>query len=374
MSLNSSSLAVTPSSSTSESRPLRYTSIFDCKEKTVNQEDIGYGSCRQVNEFEKLNRIGEGTYGIVYRARDTVSNEIVALKKVRIDEKQSSAAGISESALREITILKRVKHDNVVHLKEIAVSKDIKGMFLVMEYCEQDLATLLDHLQVPFMVAEVKCILIQLLTATACLQENFIIHRDLKVSNLLLTAGGILKVADFGLARIFGEENMRMTPRVVTLWYRCPELLLGSTTQTPGVDIWAIGCILGELLLHRPLLPGKTEIEQMDKIIQLLGTPTTKIWPAINELPALKSFDLKPQPFNNIKVVFENVSPTGCELLNLLFTYDPSKRLSAAVAAKHPYFTESPLPCDPSVMPSYPQIRNSRKRKSTNVSTVTVID
>uniref|UniRef100_A0A8C4HDN5 mitogen-activated protein kinase n=1 Tax=Dicentrarchus labrax TaxID=13489 RepID=A0A8C4HDN5_DICLA len=235
-----------------------------------------FGSCRSVREFEKLNRIGEGTYGIVYRARDTKSDEIVALKKVRMDKEKD---GIPISSLREITLLLRLRHPNIVELKEVVVGSQLESLFLVMSYCEQDLASLLENMQTPFSEAQVKCIVLQLLRGLEYLHHNFIIHRDLKVSNLLMTDKGCVKIADFGLARMYGIPQQPMTPRVVTLWYRAPELLLGTKTQTTALDMWAVGCILAELLAHKPLLPGTSEIQQVDLIVQLLGTPNENIWP-----------------------------------------------------------------------------------------------
>ncbi|VDP45557.1 unnamed protein product [Heligmosomoides polygyrus] len=264
-----------------------------------------------------MNRIGEGTYGIVYRARDSKSGQVVALKKVRVDSKVSAQMGISDSALREIVLLKKLRHENIVELKEVAVSRDPQGMFLVMEYCEQDLAKLLDEMVHPFTEPQVKCLMQQLFRALNYMHTHYVLHRDLKVSNLLLTSHGILKVADFGLARVFGEPEMSMTPR------------------------WAAGCILGELLLHRPLLPGKSDMEQIDKIIGLLGTPTTKIWAELDSLPLLENFTLKTQPFNNVKMVFESASSSAIDLLNALFMYDPKKRISAADALAHAFFTVS---------------------------------
>ncbi|MED6246050.1 Cyclin-dependent kinase 10 [Ataeniobius toweri] len=254
---------------------IRLRSIKDKKTFTVPQKDR-FGSCRSVREFEKLNRIGEGTYGIVYRARDTKSDEIVALKKVRMDNEKD---GIPISSLREITLLLRLRHPNIVELKEVVVGSHLESLFLVMSYCEQDLASLLENMQTPFSEAQVKCIVLQLLRGLEYLHHSFIIHRDLKVSNLLMTDEGCVKIADFGLARMYGIPQPPMTPRVVTLWYRAPELLLGTKTQTTALDMWAVGCILAELLAHKPLLPGTSEIQQVDLIVQLLGTPNENIWP-----------------------------------------------------------------------------------------------
>uniref|UniRef100_A0A673CNB3 Protein kinase domain-containing protein n=1 Tax=Sphaeramia orbicularis TaxID=375764 RepID=A0A673CNB3_9TELE len=279
--------------------------------------------CRSVREFEKLNRIGEGTYGIVYRARDTKSDEIVALKKVRMDKEKD---GIPISSLREITLLLRLRHPNIVELKEVVVGSQLESLFLVMSYCEQDLASLLENMQTPFSEAQVKCIILQLLRGLEYLHHNFIIHRDLKVSNLLMTDKGCVKIADFGLARMYGIPQQPMTPRVVTLWYRAPELLLGTKSQTTALDMWAVGCILAELLAHKPLLPGTSEIQQVDLIVQLLGTPNENIWPGFSQLPLISQYSLRKQPYNNLKNKFTWLSDAGHRLLNLLFMYNPQRR------------------------------------------------
>lgn len=184
---------------------------------------------------------------------------------------QQEKDGLPISGLREIQILKSSEHRNIVKLKEVVVGKSLESIFISMEYCAQDLASLLDNMAQPFSEAQSKCIILQVLEGLKYLHNRFIIHRDLKVSNLLLTDEGCIKIADFGLARLFSNSELIMTPNVVTLWYRAPELLLGSKMHTTAVDMWAAGCILGELLLHKPLLPGKTEIQQIEMIIDLLG-------------------------------------------------------------------------------------------------------
>nr|XP_012592693.1 cyclin-dependent kinase 10 isoform X1 [Microcebus murinus] len=320
------------------------------------------GRCRSVKEFEKLNRIGEGTYGIVYRARDTQTDEIVALKKVRMDKEKD---GIPISSLREITLLLRLHHPNIVELKEVVVGNHLESIFLVMGYCEQDLASLLENMPTPFSEAQVKCIVLQVLRGLQYLHRNFIIHRDLKVSNLLMTDKGCVKTADFGLARAYGIPVKPMTPKVVTLWYRAPELLLGTTTQTTSIDMWAVGCILAELLAHKPLLPGTSEIHQIDLIVQLLGTPNENIWPGFSKLPLVGQYSLRKQPYNNLKHKFPWLSEAGLRLVNFLFMYDPKKRATAGDCLESSYFKEKPLPCEPELMPTFPHHRNKRAAPAT---------
>lgn len=213
----------------------------------------------------------QSSFSFLDRAKDTDSNEIVALKKVRMDNERD---GIPISSLREIQVLLSCKHENIVQLKEVVVGRSLESIFLAMEYCEQDLASLLDNMQSPFSEAQIKCIVLQVLKGLSYLHQKFIVHRDLKVSNLLMTDKGCVKIADFGLARWFGVPLRPMTPHVVTLWYRAPELLLQAPTQTTSVDMWAAGCILGELLGHKPLLPGRSEIQQLELIVDLLGKVT----------------------------------------------------------------------------------------------------
>ncbi|XP_055538173.1 cyclin-dependent kinase 10 [Wyeomyia smithii] len=337
-----------------------------------------FGRCRYVSVFQKCNRVGEGTYGIVFRAKDTKTNEIVALKKVRIDQ-QIFKDGFPISGLREIQILKNCNHDNVVKLKEVVVGNSLESIFLVMEFCEQDLASLLDNMETPFSESQVKCIIIQLLKGLKYLHSNFMIHRDLKVSNLLLTDKGCLKIADFGLARYISDSGKAMTPGLVTLWYRSPELLFGAKEQTTAVDMWATGCILGELLSHKPLMPGVSEISQIELIIDLLGTPSEAIWPDFPKLPAVQNFTLKVQPYNNLKPKFPWLSSAGLRLLNFLFMYDPSKRATAEECLQSSYFKEAPLPCDPKLMPTFPHHRDLKNAKDTaeaqlTANSKTVID
>ncbi|PAA60153.1 hypothetical protein BOX15_Mlig032995g1 [Macrostomum lignano] len=319
--------------------------------------------CRPVADFQKLERIGEGTYGVVYRARDLTGEQVVALKRVRMSQQDGSRHGLPMSSLREISLLLRCRHQNIVQLREVAVGRGLANIFLVMEYCEQDLASLIDNMPTPFTEAQVKCIMLQVFDGLGYLHDNYIIHRDIKVSNLLLTDQGVLKIADFGLARTFQLPlKAASTPVVVTLWYRAIELLLGDDRYTTAIDMWSAGCVMAELLLNKPLLPGQSEIQQVNLIIELLGTPHEAIWPGVDQLPAMRQFSLRQQPYNNLRQKLPILTERGLSLMQHLFMYDPAQRATATEAQSHSYFKESPYPCQPALMPSFPQHRLKRRK------------
>eukprot|EP01041_Mallomonas_annulata_P008575 gene8575-17685_t len=321
------------------------------------KKDEECGACRSVSSFQKLNRIGEGTYGMVYRALDRKSNTIVALKRIILHNE--SKDGFPLTTIREIATLRRIKHPNCVMLLEVAVGRKRDGVFLVFEYCEHDLASLIDNIREPFTESEIKRLILQLLSAVQYLHEHWIIHRDIKLSNLLYNNRGEMKLADFGLARTYSQPLDIMTQKVVTLWYRAPELLLGSAEYSTAIDIWAIGCIHGELLKHTPLLPGNNEIEQIQKIFDLLGYPNSRIWPDLEKLPLIrnKMVKLKTQSefgYNNLNQQMSMLSELGNNLLNLMLTYDPNKRITAKNAIRHEYFDTSPYPKESELMPTFP--------------------
>lgn len=318
--------------------------------------------CRSVEIYKKLNRIEEGTYGVVYRAMDTETGDIVALKKLKLERERE---GFPITSLREIATLLRMRHPHIVNVREVVVGKELLNVFIVMDFVEHDLKSLMDtEMKEPFHISEIKTIVHQLLEAVNTLHRNWIIHRDLKTSNLLFNNKGEIKVADFGLAREFGSPLGSMTPLVVTLWYRAPELLLGQTQYSTAVDMWSVGCIFAELLLKKPLFRGKSEIDQLHQIIKILGTPTERIWPGYASLPNMKIITLPSQSYNYLRSNFPSLSEHGLDLLNRLFTYDPLKRISAEKALLHPWFQEHPLPKSPEMFPTWPsRASEERKRK-----------
>ncbi|XP_068665087.1 cyclin-dependent kinase G-2-like [Aristolochia californica] len=314
--------------------------------------------CRSVDEFEKLNRIDEGTYGVVFRASDKKSGEIVALKKVKMEKERE---GFPLTSLREINILLSCHHPSIVDVKEVVIGSDINQVFMVMEYMEHDLKGLMETMKQPFSQSEVKCLMLQLLEGIKYLHDNWVLHRDLKTSNLLLNNRGELKICDFGLARQYGSPLKPYTQLVVTLWYRAPELLLGAKKYSTAIDMWSLGCIMAELLSKEPLFSGKTEIDQLDQIFKTLGTPNEKIWPGFVKLPAVRTKYTK-QPYNNLRKKFPPapffgrpiLSEAGFDLLNKLLTYDPEKRITAEAALSHEWFREVPLAKSRDFMPTFP--------------------
>uniref|UniRef100_A0A674DXJ6 cyclin-dependent kinase n=1 Tax=Salmo trutta TaxID=8032 RepID=A0A674DXJ6_SALTR len=308
--------------------------------------------CRSVEEFQCLNRIEEGTYGVVYRAKDKKTDEIVALKRLKMEKEKE---GFPITSLREINTILKAQHPNIVTVREIVVGSNMDKIYIVMNYVEHDLKSLMETMKQPFLPGEVKTLMIQLLRGVRHLHDNWILHRDLKTSNLLLSHKGILKVGDFGLAREYGSPLKPYTPVVVTLWYRSPELLLGAKEYSTAVDMWSVGCIFGELLTQKPLFPGKSEIDQINKIFKDLGSPSEKIWPGYNELPAVKKMTFTEYPYNNLRKRFGALlSDQGFDLMNKFLTYCPSKRILSDEALKHDYFRETPQPIDPSMFPTWP--------------------
>ncbi|KKK23061.1 hypothetical protein AOCH_005451 [Aspergillus ochraceoroseus] len=204
---------------------------------------LEWGPCRHVDNFERLNHIEEGSYGWVSRAKDITTGEVVALKKLKMD---NSPDGFPVTGLREIQTLLEARHTNIVYLREVVMGNKMNDVYLVMDFLEHDLKTLLDDMREPFLPSETKTLLLQITAGLDFLHSQWIMHRDLKTSNLLMSNRGEIKIADFGMARYYGDPPPKLTQLVVTLWYRSPELLLGAETYGPEIDMWSIGCIFGD--------------------------------------------------------------------------------------------------------------------------------
>ncbi|KAJ4822621.1 Cyclin-dependent kinase C-1 [Turnera subulata] len=327
-------------------------------------ESPSWGS-RSVDCFEKLEQIGEGTYGQVYMAKEIKTGEIVALKKIRMDNERE---GFPITAIREIKILKKLHHDNVIKLKEIVTSQDDNkykgGIYMVFEYMDHDLTGLADRPGIRFSVPQIKCYMRQLLTGLHYCHVNQVLHRDIKGSNLLIDNEGNLKLADFGLARSFSNDHQgNLTNRVITLWYRPPELLLGTTKYGPAVDMWSVGCIFAELLHGKPIFPGKDEPEQLNKIFELCGAPDESNWPGVSKNPWYVNFKPTRPMKRRLREVFRHFDRHALELLERMLTLDPTQRISAKDALDAEYFWTDPLPCDPKSLPKYESSHEFQTKK-----------
>ncbi|EIW71827.1 hypothetical protein TREMEDRAFT_14841, partial [Tremella mesenterica DSM 1558] len=281
--------------------------------------------------------VGEGTYGKVYKARNNESGKFVALKRIRMEGEKD---GFPVTAMREIKLLQGLKHVNVVRLVEMMVSKG--SVYMVLEYMQHDLTGLLSLPSLTFSQANIKSLNHQMLSGLAYLHRRGILHRDMKGSNILLNSKGELKLADFGLARVYHKRRKAdYTNRVITLWYRSPELLMGETVYGPEVDMWSAGCIMLELFTTKPIFQGNDEIHQLETIYSILGTPRESDWPSLKDLPWYEL--VKPQEIRSSRFrdsLGRWLSPAALDLAEGLLFYDPVKRLSAQGALGTKYFLE----------------------------------
>ncbi|OMJ69356.1 hypothetical protein SteCoe_32943 [Stentor coeruleus] len=279
--------------------------------------------------YQKIEKIGEGTYGVVYKTLDKKKNTIVALKKIRL---QSEDSGMPATTIREIAILKELKHQNIVRLLDCIY--DPYKLSLVFEYIQWDLKKYMEKKILDGNT--IKHFLHQLLQGLLFCHKRRIIHRDLKPQNLLIDDEGNLKIADFGLSRAFGIPIQTYTHEVVTLWYRAPELLLGSKEYTTAIDIWSVGCIFAEMCQRAPLFPGDSEIDQIFKIFKILGTPNTCGNSILASMPDFKKSFPNWKANSLDKVV--GVCPKGRDLLSKMLEMNPNRRITTQDALEHPYF------------------------------------
>ncbi|KAH8315993.1 hypothetical protein KR074_004642 [Drosophila pseudoananassae] len=298
-----------------------------------------------LENFQPAEKIGEGTYGIVYKARSNSTGKDVALKKIRLE---GSTEGVPSTAIREISLLKNLKHKNVVQLFDVVISGN--NLYMIFEYLNMDLKKLMDRKKDVFTPVLIKSYMHQIFDAIDFCHTNRILHRDLKPQNLLVDTAGRIKLADFGLARAFNVPMRAYTHEVVTLWYRAPEILLGTKFYSTGVDIWSLGCIFCEMIMRRSLFPGDSEIDQLYRIFRTLSTPDETKWPGVTQLPDFKAKFPKWESTNMPQIITDHEAH---DLIMSMLCYDPNLRISAKDALQHTYFknvqhvNKVALPVDP---------------------------
>ncbi|KAJ7975183.1 GPCR kinase [Quillaja saponaria] len=310
-------------------------------------------SKKVADRYLKREVLGEGTYGVVYKAIDTKTGQTVAIKKIRLGKQKE---GVNFTALREIKLLKELKDPNIIELIDAFPHKE--NLHLVFEFMETDLEAVIRDRNIFLSPADIKSYLQMTLRGLAVCHKKWVLHRDMKPNNLLIGPNGKLKLADFGLARIFGSPDRRFTHQVFARWYRAPELLFGSKQYGSGVDVWAAACIFAELLLRRPFLQGSSDIDQLGKIFAAFGTPTPSQWPDVVYLPDYVEYQYVAAP--PLRSLFPMASDDALDLLSKMFAYDPRARLSVRQALEHRYFSSAPLPTIPDKLPRPAPKRESR--------------
>ncbi|KAB0791595.1 hypothetical protein PPYR_03395 [Photinus pyralis] len=297
-----------------------------------------------MEDFVRMEKIGEGTYGVVYKARNKKTGKLVAMKKVRLEGEDN---GVPSTSIREISLLQELRHPNIVALDDFVM--DEARIYLIFEFLSMDLKKYLDKLQNDLMEPKlVQSYLYQINEAILFCHQRRVLHRDLKPQNLLIGVDGSIKVADFGLGRAFGVPVRVYTHEVVTLWYRAPEILLGSARYSCPIDVWSLGCIFAEMATRRPLFQGDSEIDQLFRIFRVLKTPTEELWPGVSALPDYKA--TFPTWTNyGLEGQVKCMSPSGIDLLKQMLIYDPAKRITAKQMVSHPYFADLDLSVKPQI-------------------------
>ncbi|KHN80331.1 Cyclin-dependent kinase 1 [Toxocara canis] len=295
------------------------------------------GDTQALNDFVKLEKIGEGTYGVVYKGRNVKTNQMVAMKKIRLECEDE---GVPATALREMSLLRELRHPNIVSLEAVIMQEN--RLYLIFEFLSMDLKKFLDSIPDGVMMdAKLqKSYLYQVCQATCFCHQRRIIHRDLKPQNLLVDSKGAIKLADFGLARAIGLPLRAYTHEIVTLWYRAPEVLLGCPRYSMAVDVWSIGCIFAEMATKKPLFQGDSEIDELFSIFRVLSTPTESIWKGVSELPDYKETFPKWRGNTLAEKMNKYLNADGIDLLQKMLIYEPGKRIAAKTILKDPYFDD----------------------------------
>lgn len=296
--------------------------------------------------FTKLEKLGEGTYGVVYMAREKQTGAVVALKRMNIAAEEE---GVPATTIREICLLKELHHENIVRLYDVMFQAP--KLTLVFEYCDFDLKKYMDTKPGKRLdMHDVKSFLKQMLCGLQYMHQRSVVHRDLKPQNVLLSLNKDVKLADFGLARVEGIPVKKYSHEAVTLWYRPPDVICGSTNYGFQVDQWSMGCIFAEMVTGTPLFNGHTDSEQLLKIFKLFGTPTKENWPSMSSCPNYKTVTTDarngpqfeqtyPSTFDEFVRTSElrHLGEQGVDLLKRMLQFEPSRRISAIDAYNHPF-------------------------------------
>ncbi|TKR79869.1 hypothetical protein L596_014026 [Steinernema carpocapsae] len=297
--------------------------------------------------YDIVKHLGEGQFANVYKAKDMETGIFVAIKKIKLSSRHEARDGINRTAVREIKLLRELHHENIVGLLDVIGHKT--NIQLVFDFMETDLEHLVKNNTLILTLPHIKNMVMQMLLGLEYLHMHWILHRDLKPNNLLMNSYGRIKLADFGLARFFGSPNRPLTHQVVTRWYRAPELLYGARHYGVGVDMWAIGCIIGELLLRLPIFPGESDIDQLVKIYDVLGTPTEEEWPGMTQFSDYVK--INECPARDIRGIFTAATEDLIELISMCLKFNPLVRWNATQALSSAYFKSQPFACADNELP-----------------------
>ncbi|KAK0426625.1 hypothetical protein QR680_009813 [Steinernema hermaphroditum] len=297
-----------------------------------------------MEKYLKLEKIGEGTYGVVFKGQlRSDKKEFVAMKRIRMDLDNE---GVPSTAMREIAILKELSHPNIVGLKDVIIARNKRNemqLHLIFEYIDMDLRMFLDKIHKTgnkMNLPIVKSFTHQLLKGLAYIHVRRMLHRDLKPQNILVHSNGLVKLADFGLARAFSLPGRVYTHEVVTLWYRPPEILIGGNYYTTAVDIWSLACIIAEMIKGDAIFKGDSEIDQLFRIFRVFGTPTDEIWKGITQMECY-STEFPKWPIRTVGDLLPDLEPAGINFLTLMFVMNPKNRATARYCLGHEFLNST---------------------------------